>query len=69
MFEEGSVVTCITCIRKDPSVIKLNHKRDKGPMFFRNELYTQTSCMATLNFDQLKLLYKVSTPANFHIVH
>ena len=42
MFVEGSVVTCIKCIRKDPSVIKLNHKRNKGPMFFRNQLYTPT---------------------------
>ena len=34
MFVEGSVVTCIKCIRKDPSVIKLNNKRNKGPIFF-----------------------------------
>ena len=38
MFVEDSVVTCIKCIRKDPSVIKLNHKRNKGPMFFRNQI-------------------------------
>ena len=35
MFVEDSVVTCIKCIRKDPSVIKLNHKRKKGPLFFK----------------------------------
>ena len=35
MFVEDSVVTCIKCIRKDPSVIKLNHKRNKGLMFFK----------------------------------
>ena len=45
MFVEGSVVTCIKYIRKDPSVIKLNHKGNKGSMFFQklalysNQLY------------------------------
>ena len=49
MFVEDSVVTCIKCIRKDPSVIKPNHKRNKDLIFSRNQLYTKTSCMATLN--------------------
>ena len=52
MFVDDSVVTCIKCIRKDPSVIKLNHKRNKGPMFYKKLALTKTSCMATLNFDQ-----------------
>ena len=35
MFVEDSVVIYIKCIRKDPSVIKLNHKRNKDLMFFK----------------------------------